>query len=134
MRDGRTKKYERPGGLGSEARGFEGISATLVVIGGEAQGTEHTLDAPRLTVGRGPEADLVLRDEEMSQKHLSLEWRGDGFLVRDLGSTNGTRVNGEPVTARELVHGDRIEFGRHVLQLVLEKRDAPPPTYVLPDA
>ena len=131
MRDGRTVKREVPGVSRS---GFAVWRATLVVITGGGAGTEHTVAKTRLVLGRGPSVDLPFPDEEMSQQHAALEFTGEGFQIVDLGSTNGTRVNGEKIDVQELAHGDRLQIGRHVLQLVLEKRDVPPPTYVLEDA
>ena len=131
MRDGRTVKRT----TAREARARLGrLRATLVVLEGGAAGTEHVLAGPRRVLGRGPEVDLAFEDEEMSQQHLSLEWCGESLHLTDLGSTNGTRVNGEAVSTVQLDHGDLIAFGRHVLQLLLEKDDAPPPTYVSEDA
>ncbi len=128
MRDGRTVK--RRAAAASPDPDWE---ATLVVIEGTVAGREHPLEGPRVVLGRGPGVELGFDDPEMSQRHAALELAGSGLRVIDLGSTNGTRVNGEPVTAHAVEHGDRIAIGRHVLQLVLEKRDAPPRTWTLPD-
>jgi pSer/pThr/pTyr-binding forkhead associated (FHA) protein len=132
MRDGRTVKR-----AGAEARdaGFETWNATLVVVAGPASGAEHRIAVPRVILGRGPAVGIELVDDEISQQHAAVEFvAGQGFRVVDLGSTNGTRVNGEPVKSQTIEHGDRVEIGRHVVQLVLEKRDAAPPVYVLDEA
>ncbi len=67
----------------------------------------------RLTIGRTPECDLVLSDPTVSRHHAELWRRSDGWLLVDLGSTNGTRLNGwrltEPVTIRP---GDNVAFAR----------------------
>jgi pSer/pThr/pTyr-binding forkhead associated (FHA) protein len=130
MRDGRTVKRDT-----QEARdaGFEAWSATLVVLEGAVPGAEHALREPRTVLGRGPAAGVTLADDEVSQQHAAVEFTGEGFRVVDLGSTNGTRLNGEPVQSAELDHGDRLQLGRHVVQLVVEKRDAPPRVYVVDD-
>lgn len=132
MRDGRTVKRDAVGG--DRDADFATWQATLVVIEGPGAGNEHPVAAPRLVIGRGPAAGLVLPDEEISLQHLALEFTGDGFRAVDLGSTNGTRVNGRAIESEALSHGDRLELGGHVLQLVLEKRDGAPRVYVLPDA
>jgi len=131
MRDGRTVKRAAERNGRSSRTGA--LRATLVVLEGPVEGTEHRLAKARVVVGRGPGADLCLDDSQMSQRHLALERTEGGLRIMDLGSTNGTRVNGETVLARDLQHGDRIACGRHVLQLVLEKCDPPPRTYVLED-
>jgi pSer/pThr/pTyr-binding forkhead associated (FHA) protein len=130
MRDGRTVKRD-----GSTARdaGFAAWHATLVVIEGGAAGEEHRMRTPRAVLGRGPAAEVLLEDEEISLEHAAIEFTGAGIRIVDLGSTNGTRVNGQPIRSRELEHGDRVQLGRHVLQLVLEKRDTPTPVYILGD-
>jgi len=132
MRDGRTVKHESAAADGNV--GFEAWNARLVVIEGGGAGRELPLDAPRMVVGRGPDVEIALRDEELSQQHVALEFSGGGLRAVDLGSTNGTRLNGEAIQSHELAHGDRLEVGRHVLQLVLEEREAPAPVYLLPDA
>jgi pSer/pThr/pTyr-binding forkhead associated (FHA) protein len=129
MRDGRTVKRRV-----RRAREADRLDATLVVLCGAAAGTEHPLRGRRTVLGRGPGAELVFADEQMSQQHAALERVESGFRVTDLGSTNGTRVNGTAIVSQEIAHGDRIELGRHVLQLVVEKRDAAPRAFVLRDA
>jgi len=128
MRDGRTVKrrvHRKP-----RAERWE---ATLVVLEGDTAGSEHRLEARRTRIGRGPDVDLAFDDDEMSQHHAALELDERGLRVCDLGSTNGTRVNGQPVDVEALEHGDRIACGRHVFQLVVEKRDVAPRTWVLPE-
>ncbi len=105
--------------------------ASLVVIEGRASGTEYVIEDPSITMGRGPGVDLVFADDAMSRRHAALELGGEGFAVRDMGSTNGIKVNGSRVTAADLKHGDRIEMGEHVLQYILERRERVT-TYELP--
>ena len=130
MRDGRTVKRTVPG---DRDPGFADWDATLVVLSGPGAGAEHGIASPRVVVGRGPAAGFVLEDDEVSLQHAAFEWAESGFRVVDLGSTNGIRVNGEAAQSQTLRHGDRIEIGGHVLQLVLEKRDAAPRVWTLDD-
>jgi pSer/pThr/pTyr-binding forkhead associated (FHA) protein len=60
----------------------------------------------------------------MSQRHLRIEFSRGRFHAIDLDSTNGTRVNGVGVAQAELVHGDRIEAGAHVFQILIERNEA----------
>lgn len=62
------------------------------------------------TIGRR-NADVVLADPDVSRQHALVEKYGDRYLVRDLGSTNGTYVNGKRVDAEMLCPGDVIEVG-----------------------
>jgi adenylate cyclase len=62
-------------------------------------------------LGRDPKADIVLADARISRRHARFSWRGSGFLLEDLGSKNGTFVNGAPAGATALNHGDWLSFG-----------------------
>lgn len=65
----------------------------------------------RLIVGRDALADVVVGDDTVSRSHAQLEECDDGVLVQDLGSSNGTRVNGEMISVQVARAGDRIAFG-----------------------
>lgn len=68
------------------------------------------------TVGRSSSSDIILSDATVSGRHAQLVPQGDGFAIRDLGSTNGTKVDGVPVTAdRPLRGGETILLGECVL-------------------
>ena len=130
MRDGNTRSSEA--GESDSTRTRDGWSATLVELAGGAEGNEYPIDRQRIVLGRGPEVDLAFADEELSAKHAAFEHTRGGFCVTDLGSTNGTRVNGEAISgAHLLADGDRIELGGHAFHLLLEKREKPPPTWVV---
>jgi hypothetical protein len=68
-------------------------------------------------IGRGPECELVLRDSRVSRRHARLSARNGVLVLTDLGSTNGTRVNGHRVTEVVLGAGDRILVGETVLTI-----------------
>jgi pSer/pThr/pTyr-binding forkhead associated (FHA) protein len=71
------------------------------------------------SIGRSNENDIVLSDTFVSAEHARLYWSGRGWVVEDLGSTNGTRVNGKPVRrAMPVKIGDTVEFGRVKARLV----------------
>lgn len=134
MRDGLTRKLEIGERNSDFARFLAEFRACLVVVEGGVAGSEHEIDRPRTSLGRGPAVDLVFPDPAMSKEHASLEWAGGALRLRDLGSMNGIRVNGAEVQVADLKHGDRFQLGEHVFQLVLEQRRREPRTYVLPDA
>jgi hypothetical protein len=71
------------------------------------------------TLGRGVTSTLVLNDSFVSTTHAVLTRRGDQWWLRDAGSTNGTRLEGEPVGSTEIAvqYGDVIEIGRIRLKL-----------------
>lgn len=103
--------------------GFERYTASLIVVAGDGTGEEHVVARPQWLVGRGPDVDAGFDDPEMSQRHLRIEFSRGRFHAIDLDSTNGTRVNGTGVSCAELAHGDRIQAGAHVFQILIERRD-----------
>lgn len=64
-----------------------------------------------LLIGRQSDCDIVVNDANVSRRHAEIRPHGDGFLLVDLGSTNGSRVNGMSVRDRELRDGDELQFG-----------------------
>lgn len=84
----------------------------LLVVSGQHTGQRCVLQES-CTVGRDPHAQLVITDALVSFHHLRLEDRGDGWAAVDLGSTNGSEVNGEPIPreGRVLTHGDTLSLG-----------------------
>ena len=92
----------------------------LVVIQSEVLtvGEEFGLDARPLTLGRGPQNDVSIDgDEFASARHVRVEPRRDGVWVSDVGSTNGTYVNGVRIDRpRKLAHGDVVRVGETELR------------------
>lgn len=84
---------------------------------------EFPLEKDRLTLGREEGNDLVVPAEAVSRRHAVLERRGDGFLIRDLGSTNGLSVDGRLVEERLLAPGDKVGIGRTVTLTYLAAED-----------
>jgi hypothetical protein len=75
------------------------------------------LDAPMVTIGRRSGNDIALLDLEVSRQHARIDFVPPRYYVSDLGSTNGTRLNGRPVVGRQaLSNGDVIELGRQRLR------------------
>ena len=74
-------------------------------------GATHELAEELITVGRAPENVIQLDDFSVSSRHAELRAADKSYRLRDLGSTNGTRVNGNPATEILLRHGDRVRFG-----------------------
>ena len=64
-----------------------------------------------LVIGRDSECSLVLEDSFASGRHAAIEWDGRGWILRDLGSTNGTLLDGHPVSEARLRGGDVIQIG-----------------------
>ena len=116
--------HRRPEGLGSDAEGFEragsevDVGAPILVLEpleDDAPAIHMPPHMRKLLVGRDHNADVVIDHSEISRRQCEIERVDDGFVVRDLGSTNGTRVNGAVVTAGTmLAPGDVLELGRSV--------------------
>src|SRR5438477_798395 len=70
-----------------------------------------------VAIGRLPECDIVVTDPNVSRRHAEVRRRGNDFYVVDLGSTNGTKVNGAGVQERRLCDGDEICIGNTTLRL-----------------
>src|SRR4051812_40771007 len=86
--------------------------AVLSCTAGPKAGSEFPLDGDEMVVGRATEATISVPDTSVSRKHCVFKREGNGWVVADLGSGNGTLVNGEPVTEdRPLTSGDTITVG-----------------------
>ena len=91
----------------------------LVIASGPDSGHTYKVAGPAIRIGRAPDNDLVLRDPATSGHHARVERRGTQFFVVDLGSTNGTLVNGEVVMERELKSGDSITIGQNAVNFAV---------------
>ncbi|MBI4703551.1 MAG: FHA domain-containing protein [Deltaproteobacteria bacterium] len=91
----------------------------LRLLCGSAEGVELTLrDPERLVIGRAAEADLVLTAGMVSRRHALLVLEGGRLHLEDLGSTNGTYVNGRRVRTQQLLVGDRVLIGDNIMRVV----------------
>src|SRR5687767_3275792 len=86
--------------------------ARLEVVAGPDQGAVVDSDAPELVVGADEGATLALRDATVSRHHLAITATPQGFLLRDLGSKNGTRIGGLRVEVVYLRSGTLLEVGQ----------------------
>ena len=90
----------------------------LRFISGKYQGGEFPVDENReIVVGRSSDLDMVLVEEMVSRKHARLRLVGGTIELEDLGSTNGTFVNGERITQVKLKEGDRVLIGSNIFNL-----------------
>jgi len=107
----------------SRARSDTGASASsgpmdLVVVGGALLGTRYRLETGRHVVGRGSGSDVQIEDPSMSRRHFEVIVGPDGATVTDAGSTNGTFIDGERLTAPRVVGPeDVVEAGGSLLSL-----------------
>ncbi len=87
-------------------------SALLVVQRGPGAGSRYLLDSDLSTVGRHPESDIFLDDITVSRRHVEFRREDQEFRVRDVGSLNGTYLNGDRVDDAELQNGDEVRIGK----------------------
>ena len=90
----------------------------VVRAGGSSSGQRVPLHGSRITAGRMRSCDLTIDDSTVSREHAAFVRRSDHWWVVDLGSTNGTRVNGRQAAEHPLGPGDRVELGDAVVELV----------------
>ncbi len=91
----------------------------LIVVDGPNRGKKFLLNKDSLTVGKRDTNDIVVNDSTVSREHLDISYKEDRFLLRDLGSTNGTFINGTGVKEAYLVPGDQIKVGNTTLEFVV---------------
>src|SRR5438045_6724036 len=73
-------------------------------------GATYELVDDLITIGRGPDNTIVINNPSVSARHAQLQLAGETYRLKDLGSTNGTHLNGKPVTETLLSFDDRIRF------------------------
>jgi hypothetical protein len=91
----------------------------LVVRHGPETGSSYRLESTVTAVGRHPDSDIFLDDITVSRRHVEMVKDDQGYLLRDVGSLNGTYVNRERVDEARLHHGDEVQIGRYRLSFVL---------------
>lgn len=90
-------------------------------------GTRHSLRKGRTVIGRGSDADITIPDSGTSRKHVEILWDGERALVRDLGSTNGTMLDSQPVTDAPLHPDSTVRIGRTDIVFRVVPQSATPP-------
>ena len=106
------REFLVPPGLAHESG-----EATLVVEKSPGEGTVHPLSAVVNLLGKAQSSDVVLDSPWVSRRHAEIVSERGVFRIRDIGSTNGTAVNGTQLAGQELAlkHGDSIELGKEVI-------------------
>src|SRR4051812_20585816 len=95
-----------------------GKEACLVVIYGSELGKKYNLNASAIVIGRSSKCDIQIDQESISRNHSKIINTSKSLLIRDLGSTNGTYVNDEPVDEYVLRDGDLIKIGRTIFKFL----------------
>ncbi len=85
----------------------------LFVARGQKAGARYALDTELVTLGRHPHSDIFLDDISVSRRHAEVRRLGSRYVVRDVGSLNGTYVQGQRVDEHELLDGEVLQIGRY---------------------
>ena len=93
--------------------------ASVRVMNGFYEGLDLPLDRDWMVIGRGRSADVVLGEATISRAHAAIGFDGESFFLQDLGSTNGTCVNGRREPRMRLADGDELQLGKLVLRIAL---------------
>ena len=115
-------KSKRARAAASDGRPGRGALSQLIVTEGSLAGTRVALAGKPILIGRANDSTLVLTDDYASTRHARLVSRDGDWYVEDLGSTNGTSVNGHTVGTQPLQHGDVIRVGH--TRLVFHEDDS----------
>jgi pSer/pThr/pTyr-binding forkhead associated (FHA) protein len=97
----------------------------LVVKRGPNVGSRFALDSDLVRAGRHPESDIFLDDITVSRRHAEIVREGGRYVVRDVGSLNGTYLNRERVESAPLADGDELQIGTFKLVFLTGRGDAP---------
>jgi len=116
------------GAMGAPPMGKYGI---LRVVSGNDQGKQIELNRQLTSIGRGADQMLVIADIAVSRRHIQIHLSPSGYRMQDMGSPNGTMVNGKRVADVQLVDGDQIEVGNSLLRFEhppsRPQQEMPPP-------
>ena len=109
---GEPEYYDEPSPDYSVADSLPPGTALLVVLRGPNAGSRFLLDNDFTSAGRHPDSDIFLDDVTVSRRHAEFYRHGERFIVRDVGSLNGTYVNRERIEEAELFGGDEVQIGK----------------------
>ena len=87
-------------------------SAMLIILGGPGKGARFLVNENQTRVGRAPENEIFLDDITVSRRHAEITRTGNRFSIRDVGSLNGTYLNGQITTTSDLKNGDEVQIGK----------------------
>ena len=100
---------------------------TLVIMNGDFEGMRYELSSDETLIGRNPTTNITLLDEGISREHTMIMYdeADSDYVIEDLQSTNGTKVNGKRVRSATLTHGDEIQIGHTGFRFLLDDQPDP---------
>ena len=98
------------------------FTASLLIKKGLKKGAEYTITTSRAVIGRGTGSDIIVDDSAVSRMHAAIEFSKNKFVLKDLGSKNGTFLDGKSINEAVLAHGNTFQIGSTVIEFVLTDR------------
>lgn len=95
--------------------------AELIIQPSDGPQRVHVIASEETLIGRSMHSDIKLTDTGISREHATITWEGEQYLLEDLQSTNGTKVNEKRVRSVELQSNDRIHIGRTLITFRLKE-------------
>ena len=86
------------------------------------QGQCYRIEGDQFTIGRGQDAQLTIRDSNISRKHCVIIWQNNGYAIQDLGSTNGIEYQGQRIDVKRIEEGDRFMLCNYELRFSFNDR------------
>jgi len=99
-------------------------TASLLIVEGDGRGIRVQIGRQRVGIGRSSENAVRIADEEASRFHAAIQWESSQFVLLDLGSANGTLLNGTPIQREVIADGDQLQVANTLLQFRIEGRAA----------
>jgi pSer/pThr/pTyr-binding forkhead associated (FHA) protein len=121
VREDRTAAFTLPDAetteeeAGVEAGDLPEGMGMLVITRGAGAGSRFVLDQPVVSAGRHPDSDIFLDDITVSRRHAEIVRADGGYVVRDVGSLNGTYLNRQRIEDAAIAHGDELQIGKYRL-------------------
>lgn len=86
----------------------------IIIIKGPNIGDKFYLKKDKFSIGRSSDSDILLDDITVSRQHAVIEKYNEEFIMRDLGSLNGSYINGEIINESKLKNGDKLQIGKYI--------------------